>query len=377
MRLFSDVSSQVDNVFFSRALMLAEKGRGATAPNPLVGCVIVRDGSIVGEGFHPRAGEPHAEIFALRDAGAQAEGADVYVTLEPCSHLGKTPPCTDALITAGVLKVYIGMGDPNPDAAGGAQLLRAAGIEVEFASDPGPFAALNEGWLKLMATGVPLVTVKLGSSLDGHTSFALGERAAITGPSGSRVTRMLRADADAVLVGAATVIADNPALTVRAADGILAARQPIRVVLVRDHAPLTGSHVFSDGAAPTLILASDRVCDELLDILPSHIEVVCFPAKEGLCGALRALGDRGIANVLIEPGPRLFSALWNESLIDRLIKVTAGGMAGIDAPPPFVGAAQREGDVLVREMAPVNAGIVGDVSVTVWEPANSGFEPAE
>lgn len=375
MRLFEDVVSQVDDPFFARALSLAEKARGATAPNPLVGCVIVRDGRIVGEGFHPRAGQPHAEIFALADAAENSRGADVYVTLEPCAHHGKTPPCADALIAAGVARVRIGMRDPNRDAAGGADRLIAAGVAVDFADDPAPFATLNAGWLKRIAVGLPRVTAKLGLSLDAHMSFAAGEPAAITGPSGAGVTRCLRAASDAVLVGAATVRADDPALTVRDADGHAAAHQPLRVVLARNSLPPLESRVFTDGASPTLVLAADSASHAALRELPPSIEVVRYFAADGLLGALKALAQSGIADVLVECGPRLLTALWGERLIDELVTVTAGGMAGSAAPPVFLGGAQRTGDTLVRDFVALEAGIVGDVSVTVWGPGPRVNDP--
>ena len=255
VRLFSDVASRVQDPFLSRAVTLAERGRGSTAPNPVVGCVIVTDGRIVGEGFHPRAGDPHAEVFALREAGPDARGADVYVTLEPCSHFGKTPPCADALIAAGLARVIIGMRDPNPGSADGAKRLRAAGIRVEFARDPEPFMALVEGWLKRIAVGIPFVTAKLALSLDAHGAFRAGERAAITGASGAAVTRLLRSAADAVLVSASTVIADDPALTVRRR------RWPTRCLGSRfessscdSRLPPPDAAVFTDGLAETKVL---------------------------------------------------------------------------------------------------------------------------
>jgi diaminohydroxyphosphoribosylaminopyrimidine deaminase/5-amino-6-(5-phosphoribosylamino)uracil reductase len=366
LRLFTDVSSGVDDPFLARALTVAEHGRGATAPNPLVGCVIVSDGRIVGEGFHPRAGEPHAEVFALRDAGTAALGADVFVTLEPCAHIGRTPPCTDALIAAGVRRVVVGMRDPNPGSAGGAQLLRAAGIRVEFAADPAPFAAQNEGWLKRMAVGKPFVTAKLALSIDGHGAFTPGGRASITGASGARVTRLLRRAVDAVVVSAATVIADNPALTVRDADGAVAPRQPVRIVLVRDTLPPVDAAVFTDGVAETWVLS---VGSALVGV-GNEFAGAQLMRSEGaaLSDALRVLGERGLDEVLIEPGPRLFSAAWESGVLDQMVTVTAGGCAGSDAPPTFVGSPDRRGNTLLGRMKPHEAGIVSDVSVTAWRP---------
>jgi len=367
VRLFSGDITRVDDPYLAHALTLAERARGATAPNPLVGCVVVRDGRIVGEGYHPRAGEAHAEVFALADAGPKARGADVYVTLEPCRHHGRTPPCTDALIAAGVARVVIGMKDPTALAAGGAEVLRNAGIAVEFADDADPYAELNEGWLKRNALGVPLVVAKVGLSLDARPALVRGERASMTGESGARVTRRLRSRADAVLVGAATVIADDPALTLRDGEGHLAERQPLRVVLARTQLPAADARVF-DTAAPTLVLADDHVDDAALRALPEHVLVERYERGAGLAAAMRALGARGLSEVLVEPGPRLLGALWSERLVDHLVLVTAGGMAGADAPSLFGGEADAVDGGLVRPMRASEAGIVGDVSVTVWRP---------
>ncbi len=366
MRLFSDVASRVVDPYLAHAVALAERGRGRTWPNPAVGCVVVADGRIVGEGFHPRAGEAHAEIFALADAGTDAHGADVYVTLEPCAHHGRTPPCTDALIAAGVARVIIGMRDPSAEASGGAEKLAAAGIIVEFADDPKPFSALNTGWFKRLATGQPFVVAKSGLSLDARVAFAAGERASITGPSGAEVTRRLRSAADAVLVSAATVIADDPALTVRDSRGILAENQPLRVVLVRATVPRADARVFADCAAPTLVLASDAADGRALAALPDGVQVMRWRLADGILGSLTALGRHGVGELLVEPGPRLFSTLWEAQAIDEFVTVVAGGLAGTAAPSLFLGEADRDTDSLLRRIAPVEAGIVGDVSVTVW-----------
>jgi len=373
MRLFDDVAPRVADPYLRRALELAEHGRGATSPNPAVGCVIVRDGAVVGEGFHPRAGEPHAEVFALSRAGGSARGATAYVTLEPCNHHGKTPPCVDALIAAGVARVVVGMPDPDPVASGGTERLRAAGVEVAFADDPRPFQEINEGWLKRIATGVPLVTAKVALSLDGHPGLDAGVRSSITGTSGAMLTRELRRRVDAVLVGSATVVADDPELTVRDATGARAEHQPLRVVLVHRTLPPRDSRLFTDGLAPTLVLVSDDFADDAaLGMLPGPVLVERFAADRGLMGALAVLGSRGVSDVLVEPGPRLMGALWAEAdLPDVLVTASAGGMAGDRAPALFTGAADREDQTLVRRMKPVETGIVGDVSVTVWRPSGA------
>jgi diaminohydroxyphosphoribosylaminopyrimidine deaminase / 5-amino-6-(5-phosphoribosylamino)uracil reductase len=369
VRLFSDVASQVDDVYFARALELAARARGATAPNPLVGCVVVSEGRVVGEGFHQRAGEPHAEVVALREAGAAARGADVYVTLEPCAHHGRTPPCVDALVAAGVSRVFVGMPDPTTLAGGGADRLRDAGIAVAFAEDTAPFEDLNEGWIRRVGSGVPFVRVKVGVSLDGCVALERGARSSMTGASGADVTCMLRDRSDAVLVSAATVDADDPALTARNGCGELLGNQPVRVVLARHRLPALGAKVMRDDAAPTILLVSDAIEQSDLAELPDTVERVTWPCDSGLDGALRALAGRGVGELLVEPGPRLFSALWRARAIDELVVVTAGGVAGSDAPSFYVGSGEREGDALFAVMSPRESSIVGDVSVVVWRPS--------
>lgn len=374
MRLFSDVASEVADPYLRHAASLAMRAAGATAPNPLVGCVVVRDGRIVGEGFHPRAGEPHAEVFALADAGADARGADVYVTLEPCRHHGRTPPCTDALIAAGVKRVVIGMPDPSAQAGGGVDALRAAGIEVSFAENPTPFAEINAGWLKRQASGLPFVTVKAGWSLDARPALASGERASMTGASGADITRRLRRSVDAVLVGASTVRADDPALTVRDASGTLAEHQPLRVVLVRDTFPHADARVFTDDAAPTLLLVPHDADPTELAAFEADVVVERYTRDEGLLGVLRVLGARGVSEVLVEAGPKLLTSLWEARLADRWVVVTAGGMAGASAPLGFLGEGDRDGEALVRRVEPLEAGVVGDVCVSVWRPVDAGLD---
>lgn len=369
MRLFDDVASRVDDPYLSRAFHLALRGSGATAPNPLVGCVIVRDGRVVGEGFHPAAGMPHAEIFALEDAGAAAVGSTAYVTLEPCSHHGKTPPCSTALINAGVSRVVIGMPDPNPAASGGALALREAGAVVDFAADPSPFEELNEGWLHRMRTGYPFVIVKVGWSLDARGSFAATKRASMTGGAGAQVTRALRRSSDAILVGAATVRCDDPSLTVRTAEGKPEDRQPLRVVLARTHLPQSDARVFTDGHAATLLLMDERNAESAM--IPREVDVASYDSRAGVDSAVRILGDRGVNQLLVEPGPRLLTALWSERLIDLLVTVTAGGMAGPGAPTPYQGDSDEKDGALAHRMVPVEASIVGDVSVTAWRSSAS------
>jgi len=365
-RLFTDASSRVADPHLARAMQLALRGAGSAWPNPVVGCVVVADDRVVGEGYHPRAGEAHAEVFALAQAGPAARGATAYVTLEPCAHHGKTPPCTDALVAAGVSRVVIGMRDPNRDAAGGADVLRDAGIVVEFAADPDPFAELNPGWLKRVASGLPRVRAKVGASMDGRIALEPGMRASMTGSSGAQVTRMVRAASDAVCVSAATVVADDPALTVRDPGGVLAEKQPLRVILVHRMLPPVDAAMLTDSAAPTLVLASDLVSVEELRTLDPSAGFLRWSAADGLLGAWRALADHGVGELLVEAGPRLLTALIEEDALDELIVVSAGGMGGDHAPAMYCGPSQSVGEALSPRFRPVEAGIVSDVSVTVW-----------
>ncbi len=361
MLLFSDPSLGIDSLGMRRAYQLAERGRGLTAPNPFVGCVVIRDDQIVGEGFHERAGEAHAEVRALADAGHSARGSHVFVTLEPCSHHGRTPPCADALIAAGVARVSIGMPDPNPIAGGGAARLRDAGIDVEFASDPAPYQDQLREWTTWVRRGRPWVRVKVALSLDGKPGTVAGVRSSITGAGGLETTMRLRSASDAVLVGASTALIDDPRLTVRPEGG--SQRQPLRVVLSRSSCP-KDLKLFSDGSGRVLCLSASGNGDEWT--VPTGVEVEHYSSAEGLRGALHVLGERGITSVLVEAGPSLFSAFWRENLIDELILYHAGGVAGMTAPLLMqqVGSA---GD-LDRRMKAVEAGVSGEDAITVWRP---------
>ena len=233
----TDHLSIKDTKWMSRALQLAERGRYTTSPNPRVGCVIVKNDNVIGEGWHQQAGGPHAEVHALRDAGDNAKGATAYVTLEPCSHHGRTPPCAEGLIKAGVARVVGAIRDPNPEVAGrGFQMLRDAGIEVTEACLAEQAYALNTGFMKRMTSGLPLVRLKLAMSLDGRTAMQSGESQWITGPEARRDVQRLRAQSCAVITGADSVIIDNPSMTVRADEAELnipteLQRQPLRVII--------------------------------------------------------------------------------------------------------------------------------------------------
>lgn len=318
--------SERDHLFMARALRLARKGLYSTHPNPRVGCVIVRDGQIVGEGWHARAGEPHAEVHALRQAGDKARGATAYVTLEPCSHHGRTPPCADALVAAGVSRVVAAMQDPNPQVAGSGLLrLAQAGIEVASGVLESEARALNAGFIKRMEHGLPFVRVKLAMSLDGRTAMASGESQWITGPAARAEVQRLRAQASVVLSGADTVLADDARLTVRADELGLGAemtelaqrRPPLRVLVDgRLRVPL-GKTFFQVGPALVATCAAATARDRYQE--DGH-ELLAVPGSNGhvdLRKLLLELASRGVNEVLVEAGPRLAGAFARAGLVDE------------------------------------------------------------
>ncbi|WP_029922884.1 bifunctional diaminohydroxyphosphoribosylaminopyrimidine deaminase/5-amino-6-(5-phosphoribosylamino)uracil reductase RibD [Nevskia soli] len=328
------MSSNADEVlaksFMARALRLAERGRASTQPNPRVGCVIARDGLIVGEGFHLRAGEPHAEVLALHAAGEKAAGAEVYVTLEPCAHHGRTPPCVDALIAAKPKRVWVAMQDPNPLVAGkGLAKLREAGIEVHVGVMGELAAELNRGFVSRMTRGRPWVTLKLAASLDGRTAMASGESQWITGEAARADVHRLRAEAGAVMTSSATVLEDDPQLTVRL-DGTW--RQPDRIVLDTHHRVPFTAKVWAEGAR-RFLLTTDT------DVAPSAPGVEVLTARADgaghvdLCSALDALGRSQVNEVLVECGPRLAGAFVQARLVDEIVVYLAPSLLGHDAQP--------------------------------------------
>lgn len=331
-----------DQAFMARALELARKGLYSTHPNPRVGCVIVRDGQVVGEGWHARAGEPHAEVHALRQAGERARGATAYVTLEPCSHHGRTPPCADALVNAGVARVVAAMQDPNPQVAGrGLLRLMDAGIAVQSGVLESEARALNAGFIKHMETGLPFVRVKLAMSLDGRTAMASGESQWITGPAARAAVQRLRARASVVLTGADTVLTDGARLTVRPDElglnaeltALAVTRPPLRVLVDgRLRVPLSAPFYQAGKAlVATCAVASarDRFQEE------GH-ELLAVPSSNGhvdLRRLLLELGSRGANEVLVEAGPRLAGAFARAGLVDEFQIFMAGRLLGSSARP--------------------------------------------
>lgn len=295
-----------DERWMRRALTQAERGRGATSPNPLVGCVIVRNREVVGEGFHAGAGEPHAEIVALREAGDRAAGGTVYVTLEPCDHTGRTGPCTAALLDAGVNRIVAALADPHPEAGGGAERLRSRGIDVEIGVCAADAARQNEVFLHGLAQDRPFVVLKVATSIDGRVAAADGTSRWLTGDDARTHAHELRAEVDAVLVGSGTVLADDPQLTVRLPG--YEGPQPLRVVLDRrgrvpPHARLL------DDEAPSLVLST------------------------GVVETCKELWGRGIHSLLVEGGPQVASAFLAAGLVDRLVVHVAPLLLGPHAAP--------------------------------------------
>lgn len=334
-----------DYHYMARALRLAERGLNTTAPNPRVGCVIVKNGKMVGEGWHVRAGEPHAEVHALRMAGEAARGADVYLTLEPCSHHGRTPPCAEALLAAGVARVVVAMEDPNPKVAGaGLALLRSHDITVAQGLLETEARALNPGFISRMLRGRPWVTLKIAASLDGRTALANGTSQWLTGPAARRDVQRWRARSCAIVTGIGTVLVDDPQLTVRELD---CGRQPLRVVVdSRLRIPLQARVL---AGAPTLIAGLAGQQHEAKRIRALGVEVLELPPYEGrvcLASLLTALAAREINEVLVEAGSALNGALLRQGLVDELLLYCAPILLGDAARgmfdlPAFAGIKQR------------------------------------
>jgi diaminohydroxyphosphoribosylaminopyrimidine deaminase/5-amino-6-(5-phosphoribosylamino)uracil reductase len=347
------VFGELDRLAMARALSLAERGLASTDPNPRVGCVIVQGEQIVGEGWHERAGEGHAEVRALQSAGEQASGATAYVTLEPCSHQGRTPPCVDALIAAHVARVIFAVEDPNPRVRGrGAQTLRNAGITVESGLLELEAAELNHGFMKRMRLGTPWVRVKLGMSLDGRTALASGASQWITGEAARSDVQQWRARSSAVMTGIGTVLADDPRLDLRLPPSQPGqkTRQPLRVVLDSSLRTPEGARLFETGGE-VLVLASADVSKtggheerrRALEARGARVEILAgTKGCPDLRRVLRRLGELEVNELLVEAGPRLAGALLSEGLIDELLLYVAPKILGPQARPLVAMAEVRD-----------------------------------
>ncbi|WP_442871399.1 bifunctional diaminohydroxyphosphoribosylaminopyrimidine deaminase/5-amino-6-(5-phosphoribosylamino)uracil reductase RibD [Candidatus Thiodiazotropha sp. CDECU1] len=331
------MNSALDQGYMARAIQLAKRGWYSTHPNPRVGCLIVKDGEVIAEGFHRRAGEPHAERNALADAGVAARGATLYVTLEPCCHQGRTPPCTDALIESGVKRVVVAMPDPNPLVAGrGMELLRQAGIQVTEGVMRSQAEALNPGFIKRMTRGLPLIRCKMAMSLDGRTAMADGESQWITSPAARADVQRLRAQSAAILTGVGTLLADDPGMNVRLSGRELGLDQdvpvphPVRVVLDPELAtPVDAKMLGLPG--PTLIICSGEQPLHGAALESAGAQIVRLPGDEqrlDLQQVVRYLGEQEINEVLLESGATLAGAMLEQGLVDELIVYQAPHLMG-------------------------------------------------
>jgi diaminohydroxyphosphoribosylaminopyrimidine deaminase / 5-amino-6-(5-phosphoribosylamino)uracil reductase len=334
------MSSDVDHRHMARAIQLARKGLYTAHPNPRVGCVLVRQGEVVGEGYHRRAGEPHAERNALAQAGERARGATAYVTLEPCCHHGRTPPCSDGLIEAGIKRVVAAMPDPNPQVAGqGFAQLREAGISVEEGVMQAQAEALNPGFIKRMRHGLPYVRCKLAMSLDGRTAMASGESQWITSSAAREDVHRLRARSAAILTGFGTLQTDDPSMNVRLSpsdlglDSDLHTPQPLRVVLDPQLKTPPSAKMLSQ-PGPVLIVCSDEVRLDAAPLESAGAQVVTRPAdgdRLDLRQVMAYLASQEINEVLLETGAVLAGAMMAEGLIDELVIYLAPHLMGNSA----------------------------------------------
>jgi diaminohydroxyphosphoribosylaminopyrimidine deaminase / 5-amino-6-(5-phosphoribosylamino)uracil reductase len=364
-----------DTRFMRLALALGERGRCSAPPNPWVGCVLVRDGRVVGQGYHRRAGEPHAESWALAAAGARARGATAYVTLEPCAHVGRTPPCVDGLIAAGVARVVVGVLDPDPRVAGrGLDILRRAAIETIVGVCSSEAAASLAPYLHQRRTGRAYCVLKAAISLDGRTAAADGSARWITGPLARADVHVLRNQSQAVVVGAGTALADLPALTVRDVE-VPPERQPLRVLLDGRGRVAPRGPLFDLQLGPTLVITTADADPATHDAwLASGADVEVVPAAPGvgvdLAAALLALGRRGVLQALVEGGPTAAGAFLRGGLVDRVVLYVGARTLGEAGRPLFAGpgpttmaeagcwrllGAQQMGDDTRLEYAPLIA----------------------
>jgi diaminohydroxyphosphoribosylaminopyrimidine deaminase / 5-amino-6-(5-phosphoribosylamino)uracil reductase len=325
-----------DTKFMKRALTLARKGIGRTSPNPAVGCVIVKNGAVIGEGWHKKAGGPHAEIHALEMAAVAARGSDVYVTLEPCCHTGKTPPCCDALIKAGVRRIVAGMRDPNPRVSGGGlAALKQAGIETSCGLLEDACRAINLPFITHVTTGRPYVTYKCAMTLDGNIATITGESRWISCEESRKYVHRMRSRMDAVMVGVDTVIADNPQLTVRHVRG----KNPLRVIVdTRLRTPESVTMLNGQKTSGTIIATCESNPRVHLRYLKQGATMVVCEADDGrvsMKDLLQKLGTMGVQSILLEGGSRLAGNMLQHGLIDELVFFVAPKVIGNNGFAPF------------------------------------------
>jgi len=335
------MQQETDEKFMQEALELARRGRGRTSPNPVVGAVIVKDGMVIGRGWHQKAGTAHAEVHAIADAGAETRNATIYVTLEPCCHFGRTGPCTEAIAAAGIQRVVVAMTDPNPLVAGcGIETLRQRGIRVDTGVLANEAASLNAPFIKWITCKLPFVTLKNGISLDGKIATRTGDTRWITGEASRLEVHRLRDAADAIITGVGTVLADDPELTTRLPEG---GKSPVRVVVDSLARTPLSAKLVNDGQAPTIIAISNKAPDERVAALKAkNIEILPLPEESDgrlhLGALLRILGERCLTHVMVEAGGTLNSSFLFGNYVDKVVMFVAPKIiGGAGAPGPCGG----------------------------------------
>ncbi len=342
-----------DKEYMDLAIKLARAAEGQTSPNPQVGAVVVKDGQIIGMGAHLKAGEPHAEVHAIRMAGEKANGATLYVTLEPCSHFGKTPPCSNLVIESGIRKVFVASVDPNPLVGGaGIKKMQDAGIEVDVGLLEEEATALNKVFFHYISTGLPYVTLKSASSLDGKIATVTGESKWITGEEARKDVHQFRHTHDAILVGVNTVIKDNPSLTTRLDTG---GKNPIRVILDTTLRTPLEANIVNDQAAETIIVTGTEANPERVEkFLGFGVEVIKLETtKIRIADMLKKLGDQGITSLYVEGGAEVHGSFLKEKAFQRVITYIAPKLLGGKSAPTAYG-----GDGIARLEDTVPLGII-------------------
>ena len=354
-----------DRAYMRRALDLARRGWGQTAPNPMVGAVVVRDGQVIGEGFHARYGGAHAEVAALEQAGERARGATLYVTLEPCVHHGKTPPCADAVLTAGIARVVASTEDPNREAGGGAARLRSAGIEVDVGVEAEAARELNAAFFHAQARDRPFIILKLATSIDGAIADAARHRGSgrrwLTGPEARREVHHMRAGVDAIAVGVGSVLADDPELTVRDVPAPRVA--PRRVIFDSElRTPLGATVVRGARIVPTIIIARRADASRREALAAAGVQVRVY---ETLRDALTALAREGVRALLVEGGARLAGSLIDQAMVDRLVIFQAPVVLGEGALSAFAHVSAATGASLAQ-LRVIERAVFGDDLKTTY-----------
>lgn len=339
-----------DRQYMQRALDLAAKGAGFVSPNPMVGAVVVKDGQVIGEGYHQAAGGPHAEVHALNAAGSSARGATLYVTLEPCNHFGRTPPCTEKIITAGIRRIVVAMADPNPKVKGGGNdYLKAQGIEVACGVCQEDARKLNESFIKSITTGLPFVILKMAATLDGRIATRTGDARWVTGEAARARVHAMRHAMDAIMVGIGTVAADDPSLTTRLKSG--RGVDPVRVILDTHLKLNPAARLLASGsnAATYVVCAPDAGSQKKQRLMEKGAEILEIPLRDGyidLSHLMMRLGRMGITSILVEGGGQVAAGALNSGIVDKVALFYAPKLLVSDQGVPMC---RGEGPVKMKD----------------------------